>query len=222
MRKYEILSRPTRPLSIDKRKSTAALLEKMQGISFQGRNLGIAYQVWKKMLGDRVMIMMGMSGAMVPAGMRRLVVYMIKNRLIDSLTTTGANLFHDIHETLGRYHYQCSPEIDDVMLQKHLIDRMYDTLADEEEFREADAMIGAMVEQLNEAGARVNGIGTADRSVVVLGDDLDAGGLSVCRHGFSLTPLAVLVGADVCCAAGAEVGDCLPSFTCHLIALIGT
>ena len=51
------------------------------------------------MLGDRVMIMMGMSGAMVPGGMRRLVVYMIKNRLIDCLVTTGANLFHDIHET---------------------------------------------------------------------------------------------------------------------------
>jgi deoxyhypusine synthase len=150
MRKHEILSTPTRPLKIDGSKSVAKLLEKMQGISFQGRNLGLAYQVWKKMLGDRVMIMMGMSGAMVPAGMRRLVVYMIKNRLIDCLVTTGANLFHDIHETLGRLHFQCSPGIDDVLLQKNLIDRMYDTLADEEEFREADTMLGrfaAMLEQ---------------------------------------------------------------------------
>ena len=74
----------------------------MQGISFQGRNLAIAYQVWQKMLADRTMIMMGMAGAMVPAGMRRLVVYLIKNRLIDCLVSTGANFFHDIHETLGR------------------------------------------------------------------------------------------------------------------------
>ena len=123
----------------------------MQGISFQGRNLATAYQVWKKMLGDRVMIMMGMSGAMVPAGMRRLVVYLIKNRLIDCLVTTGANLFHDIHETLGRLHFQCSPNIDDVHLQKHLIDRMYDTLADEEEFREADAMIGRFAATLDQS-----------------------------------------------------------------------
>jgi deoxyhypusine synthase len=149
MRKKEILSTPTRPLKIDGSKSVSALLEKMQGISFQGRNLATAYQVWKRMLGDRVMIMMGMSGAMVPAGMRRLVVYLIKNRLIDCLVTTGANLFHDIHETLGRLHFQCSPHIDDVQLQKNLIDRMYDTLADEEEFREADAMIGRFAATLD-------------------------------------------------------------------------
>jgi deoxyhypusine synthase len=149
--KKQILSTPTRPLGIDRRKNAAALLEKMQGISFQGRNLGVAYRIWRKMLGDRCMILMGMSGAMVPAGMRRLVVYMIKNRLIDSLTSTGANFFHDIHETLGRYHFQCSPDIDDVLLQKNLIDRMYDVLADEEEFRDADEMIGKFAAALDQS-----------------------------------------------------------------------
>jgi deoxyhypusine synthase len=151
MRKNQILTKPTHPLAIDGRKSVAALLEKMQGVSFQGRSLAIAFAIWKKMLGDRVMIMMGMSGAMVPAGMRRLVVYMIRNRLIDCLVTTGANLFHDIHETLGRFHYQSSPAIDDVLLQKNLIDRIYDTLADEEEFREADAMIGKFAASLDQS-----------------------------------------------------------------------
>jgi len=149
--KRDLLSAPTEPFSIDGEKNVAHLLEKMQGISFQGRTLAIAYRIWKKMLGDRVMIMMGMSGAMVPGGMRRLVVYMIKNRLIDCLVTTGANLFHDIHETLGRKHFQCAPEIDDVLLQKNLIDRMYDTLADEEEFREADEMIGAFAAALDQS-----------------------------------------------------------------------
>jgi len=83
--------------------------------------------------------------------MRRLVVYLIKNRLIDCLVTTGANLFHDIHETLGRYHFQSSPGIDDVLLQKNLIDRMYDTLADEEEFREADSMLGDFAATLEQS-----------------------------------------------------------------------
>jgi deoxyhypusine synthase len=142
MRKSQILSVPTRPLTIDRQKSVAALLEKMSGVSFQGRSLATAYRIWKEMLGDRVMILMGMSGAMVPAGMRRLVVYLIQNRLIDCLVSTGANFFHDLHETLGEKHYQCSPAIDDVMLQKALVDRMYDTLADEERFREHDAFVG--------------------------------------------------------------------------------
>jgi len=151
MRKNEILSTPTRPLAVDKRKNVGALLEKMQGISFQGRNLANAYHVWQRMLQDRVMIMMGMSGAMVPAGMRRLVVYLIKNRLIDCLVSTGANFFHDIHETLGRLHFQCSLDVDDVALQEHLIDRMYDTLADEEEFREEDAFVGRFAAGLDQS-----------------------------------------------------------------------
>ena len=151
MRKHEILSRPTRPLMIDGRKNVADLLEKMQGISFQGRNLAAAYQVWRRMLRDRTMIMMGMAGAMVPAGMRRLVVYLIKHRLIDCLVSTGANFFHDLHETLGRSHFQCSPHIDDVALHKNLIDRMYDTLADEEEFREEDAFVGRFAATLDQS-----------------------------------------------------------------------
>lgn len=151
MRKKDILSNPTRPLVIDNKKSVAALLEKMQGISFQGRTLATAYQIWKAMLGDRVMIMMGMSGAMVPAGMRRLVVYLIKNRLIDCLVSTGANFFHDIYETFGNYHFISSPEADDVLLQKNLIDRIYDTLADEEKFREHDEWIGAFASTLDQS-----------------------------------------------------------------------
>ncbi len=149
MRKYEILSTPTRPPTVDGRKNVAALLEKMLGASFQGRNLATAYQIWRRMLRDRVMIMMGLAGAMVPAGMRRLIVYLIKNRLIDCLVSTGATFFHDIHESLGRLHFQCSPNIDDVMLQKHLIDRMYDTLVDEEEFRQEDAFIGRFAARLD-------------------------------------------------------------------------
>ncbi len=151
MRKHEILTDPTRPLAIDRHKNVAALLGKMQGISFQGRNLANAYHIWERMLGDRVMIMMGLAGAMVPAGMRRLIVYMIKNRLIDCLVSTGANLFHDLHETLGRLHFQCSPSIDDVDLQENLIDRMYDTLADEEEFREEDAFVGRFASRLDQS-----------------------------------------------------------------------
>ena len=151
MRKHQLLSVPTRPLAIDRNKGAAALLEKMTGISFQGRALGTAYQVWKDMLSDRVMIMMGMSGAMVPAGLRRIVVYMIQNRLIDCLVSTGANFFHDLHETLGDKHYQCAPNIDDVMLQKALIDRMYDVLADEEKFRKHDAFIGRFAADLEQS-----------------------------------------------------------------------
>lgn len=123
----------------------------MQGTAFQGRQLGTAFEVWKKMLADDCVIMMGLSGAMVPAGMRRILVRMIENRLIDCLVSTGANLFHDLHETRGNFHYQGSPNVDDTMLADNLVDRMYDVLADEEKFREHDRWIGAFAASLDQS-----------------------------------------------------------------------
>ena len=151
--KKEILSHPTRPVTVDEDKTVAGLLEKMRGSSFQGRNLADAFQIWKSMLQDECTILMGMSGAMIPAGMRRLVVWLIQNRAIDCLVSTGAQFFHDIHESLGRLHYQSSPVVDDVLLAENLVDRMYDTLADEAEFREEDEWVGQFASRLDQSRA---------------------------------------------------------------------
>ncbi|HVP36778.1 MAG TPA: deoxyhypusine synthase [Terriglobales bacterium] len=137
----EFLKYPTRPLEIEKIKDVAQLLEKMSGISFQGRNLSTALSVWKEMLKKNVVIFLGLSGAMIPAGLREIFVYLIKNRLIDCLVSTGANLFHDLHESLGRYHYLGDHQMSDLRLRKAGIDRIYDTYASEAEFRQTDEYI---------------------------------------------------------------------------------
>jgi deoxyhypusine synthase len=125
----------------------------MENISFQGRNLALAHQVWLQMLSENALVIMGMSGALIPAGMRRLVAYLIKNRYIDVLVCTGANLYHDLHETLGRKHYLGDPQMSDAELQEQLVDRIYDTYASEEEFREANEWIGGFAAQLDNTHA---------------------------------------------------------------------
>src|SRR5205807_3233896 len=59
---------------------------------------------------------------------------MIFNRYVYSLVTTGANLYHDLHETRGQRHYVGSPHADYAALAEDRIDRVYDTFASEEEF----------------------------------------------------------------------------------------
>src|ERR1700680_1950352 len=149
--KSHILSNPTRPFDPVGATSASEILTRMQGTAFQGKQLGLAFEVWKKMLADRCTILMGMSGAMVPAGMRKLCVRIIENRLIDCLVSTGANCFHDFHETMGNFHYQGSPATDDVLLAENLVDRMYDVLADEEKFREHDQWIGNFAAGLDQS-----------------------------------------------------------------------
>ncbi|RMG54587.1 MAG: deoxyhypusine synthase [Acidobacteria bacterium] len=145
----KFLTTPTRPIQIDRDRSVSGLLDKMEGISFQGRNLATARNIWKRMLNEGALIMMGLSGYLVPAGMRRLVVYLIKNRFIDVLATTGTNLFHDLHEALGRSHYMGDPHMNDLQLREALVDRIYDTLGSDIEFREAYEWIGNFVAQLD-------------------------------------------------------------------------
>jgi len=150
--KEELLSDPTRPFPIDGETSASAILEKMRYVGFQGRQMGRAFDVWKQMLADpECTILMGMSGAMVPGGMRNVVKFMIENRLIDVLTSTGANFFHDIHESKGFHHYLGNPEMDDENLGDHMVDRMYDILADEVRFREHDLWIGSFASRLDQS-----------------------------------------------------------------------
>jgi deoxyhypusine synthase len=149
--KQELLSSPTVPFDPIGATSPSEVLRRMQRTAFQGRQLGSAFEVWRRMLADECVIMMGLAGAMVPAGMRKLVVRMIENRLIDCLVSTGANFFHDLHESLGYAHYQGSPSLDDVVLGENMIDRMYDVLADEEKFREHDRWIGEFAARLDQS-----------------------------------------------------------------------
>jgi len=129
---------PTEPLEIDPRDSVADVLNKMRKISFQGRSLGEAFDVWQQMLEDECTIWFGLSGAMTAGGFRRMVAYLIEHRFIDILVSTGANLFHDIYESLGHTHFLGDPNEDDMKLRGKHLDRVYDTYLDEDVFRVID------------------------------------------------------------------------------------
>jgi len=147
MKKY--IHSPTRPFEVKLNSTTDDILKRMEGISFQGRNLSYALSVWKQMLKKDNVIFLGLAGAMVPAGMRKIISFLIKNRYIDCLVSTGANLYHDLHETLGKYHWIGSASVDDCDLQKKGIDRIYDTFALEKEFRQDDSFIMDFVKTLD-------------------------------------------------------------------------
>ena len=138
------------PFKVKPREKVSQVLKRMEDISFQGRNLGLAAEVWVRMLKDRIVIFFGLAGAMVPAGMRSLVVEMIRRRMIDCVVSTGANLFHDVHEIIGRRHYKGNPHADDIELLRGRVDRIYDTYASEDEFIHTDYFISEFAESLED------------------------------------------------------------------------
>src|SRR5437870_2618677 len=133
-KKSRFLQTPIEPCAIEAGLTADQVLARMERISFQGRNLATAHRIWQKMLQDDVTIFLGMAGALSAGGLRLVVAHLIINRYVDCLVSTGANLYHDLHETRGQHHYLGSPHADDAALADERIDRVYDTFASEEEF----------------------------------------------------------------------------------------
>lgn len=142
------LTQPVEPFVVEPGASAERVVERLERISFQGRTLGAAYRVWRRMLEDRCLIFLGLAGALSAGGLRLIVAHLIQTRAIDCVVSTGANLYHDLHETRGRRHFIGTPAADDAALAAERIDRVYDTFADEDEFAENDEWIAAFTATL--------------------------------------------------------------------------
>jgi deoxyhypusine synthase len=147
-KKSRFLQTPIEPFAVESGLTADEILARMERISFQGRNLATAHRIWQKMLEDDVTIFLGMAGALSAGGLRLVVAHLIINRYVDCLVSTGANLYHDLHETRGQHHYLGSPHADDAALADERIDRVYDTYASEEEFCTNDEWIAQFASTL--------------------------------------------------------------------------
>jgi deoxyhypusine synthase len=142
MKTGRFLGVPTEPVDVSADEKISDLLKKMRCTGFQGRKLAEVTEIWVRMLRKRnCVVWMGLAGAMVPAGMRRVISYLIRRRMIDVLVTTGANLYHDTFEARGEKHYVGSLGVSDVRLRKAKVDRIYDIFADEQKFHKLDNWI---------------------------------------------------------------------------------
>ena len=146
--KDSFLQAPVRPIEATTPQSTDDLLTRMERISFQGRNLATARRIWERMIADDVLIFFGMAGALTAGGLRLTVADLIHKRAFDCLISTGANLYHDLHETRGQHHYLGSHKVNDAALQAENIDRVYDTYIDEDEFIDNDNWVSDFASEL--------------------------------------------------------------------------
>jgi len=150
-KKSKLLQQPVQHLNLKKTKSLLDLVKGFQYTSFQSRNVFKCFEVFRKMLDDPTcVIFLGLSGAMIPGGMRRVIRDMIEMKLVDVIVSTGANMFHDLFEGFGYRHYVGSEEGDDDALRKHRIVRVYDALMDDHEINRVIHFLSRIPEELEE------------------------------------------------------------------------
>lgn len=148
--KQELLSTEVRHIDI-KKFDCVSLIDQMQHTAFQARNLARAATIYQQMLMDQNCgVILCLAGSLISAGLKQVVVDMINHNMVDVIVSTGANIVdQDFFEALGYKHYQGSPHLDDTALQAMAIDRIYDTLINEDELRICDQTVCDIAEKLS-------------------------------------------------------------------------
>ena len=118
--------RPIKHLDIKKEMKVSELVGQMKNTGFGARKVGEAAEIFEEMIKDRgCKVFFGLAGAMVPGGMKKIIINILEEG-VDVFVTTGANLTHDLIESLGGEHYKGSEKADDAELHEKGIDRIYD------------------------------------------------------------------------------------------------
>ncbi len=97
---------------------------------------------------DRPTIFMGLSGALIAGGMRRVIRDLVDAGFIDVLVSTGAIVYQDLYQALGYKHYMGTPKADDDALHDLYIDRIYDAYVDEVGFVKTDDVVAELAASL--------------------------------------------------------------------------
>ena len=108
-----------------KRHNVVPLVEAMQSLAFSARDLARAADIYDRMLRDKECgVILCLAGSLISAGLKQVFIDMIRNRMVDAIVSTGANIVdQDFFEALGFKHYIADERLksgmDDGMLRDH-------------------------------------------------------------------------------------------------------
>jgi deoxyhypusine synthase len=151
--KQELLTQTVEHIDI-KRHNVVPLVEAMKSMAYSARDLARAADILDRMVRDQDCgIIVCLAGSLMSAGLKQTIIDMIDCRMCDAIVSTGANIVdQDFFEALGFRHYIADEQLKsgmyDSMLREHAIDRIYDTLIDEDELRICDETVKKIADGL--------------------------------------------------------------------------
>src|SRR4051812_14642852 len=152
--KKQFLDRTIEHIDITKMPGIVQTVEAMGQMAFSARDLNRAADIYDRMLRDKECgVILCLAGSLISAGLKKIFVDMIRNNMVDAIVSTGANMVdQDFFEALGFKHYIGADELksgmQDGTLRDHAIDRIYDTLIDEEDLRVCDETTQKIFDEL--------------------------------------------------------------------------
>jgi deoxyhypusine synthase len=145
MRKQFERARDVHPRAITGRESPREILQE-RFPAYVGRQERTAYELMRRSVEQGHAIFLTFSGAMTPAGLHQSCLIPLLDRgLVDCITTTGANLYHDAHRIIGHRIREIDPTAGDLQYRLARIIRIYDLGFWEDTLLETDKLFSALL-----------------------------------------------------------------------------
>ncbi|MCW4014282.1 MAG: deoxyhypusine synthase family protein [Candidatus Bathyarchaeota archaeon] len=117
----------------------------------QGGRVGRAADIVAEMFSDpSYTVFITLSGPLVPGGMRVILRDLIRDGYVDAIMTNGANMVHDIVESMGRTHYIGTTNVDDEKLYAEGYNRAYDIFIENDTFVDIESYVGKLIDDIPE------------------------------------------------------------------------
>jgi deoxyhypusine synthase len=145
LRRHFERSRDVRPTAISgKEKPHDIIIERFP--AYVGRQERTAYELMRRSIENDSAVFLTFSGAMTPAGLHQsCLIPLVERGLVDCITTTGANLYHDAHRIIGHRVREIDPTAGDLQYRLARIIRIYDLGFWEETLLETDKLFSAIL-----------------------------------------------------------------------------
>src|SRR5512142_774303 len=110
--------------------------------AYNAARLREACQLFVQLLDEGATVGVSLAGALTPAGLGSVLAPLVRAGFIDYVSSTGANLYHDLHFALGPPLYRSTAGVasgaNDVDLRRQGVIRIYDVLFDQKVLLETD------------------------------------------------------------------------------------
>lgn len=141
--------KPVKQIDIKNNMKVDELIKEMSlsGVFGAGK-LAKCVEILDLMIKDKAVIFLGIAGALVPAGMKNIIIDLLD--YVNVFVTTGANLTHDLIEALGHSHYQGNEHADDKELREKGIDRIYDVYMENKVYSDLEDFFNKHFDELKD------------------------------------------------------------------------
>ncbi|MFO0810038.1 MAG: deoxyhypusine synthase [Gemmataceae bacterium] len=152
--KTDYLTTPVEHIDITKL-NVVPIVDAMRPTAFTARDLARAADITERMVRDRDCgVILCLAGSLISAGLKKVFADAIRTNMVDAVVSTGANIVdQDFFEALGFRHYVGEEKLRSGMFDAELrdlhIDRIYDTLIDEDDLRVCDDTVRQIADELD-------------------------------------------------------------------------